>query len=308
MEGRRLTDYIKVYNSSNSVAVSQIFKSWYLKNVENLTNYLQEYSINVTDTKFTDQNGTISVPTTLYRGIIPDQDNTLIVLSNPSDTPIYLYTGYGVASIADHYDKNATSTVYKMIGKGLYFHIACSSRSVVENMKVLTFSPTRNTSNVGYGLQIFNDNQTLLFSAIDFPIKLIAHRKTDYSDSPRYFYYGRDDVQGAVYNSNNYFQCSYPDKTIGFFCDIAVTTPIYVDHSYHHTVHSVSAKMTKNSISTGIMEFYGSLRHTKHYYMDGTESSFTYWNGYSEPRFSASIGETCEQNTFSVFDVTNYYK
>lgn len=301
-----MTKYIEVRNEDNAIAISQIFKSWYLKKVERLEKYLKEYSVDVTDTKFVDGNGSESVPSTLYRGAIPDEEDTLIVLSNPSLEPLYIWTGYGVASVISHYSKPATSYVYKVAGKGLIFHIAGDSREIVEDVRVLTFSPTRN-NNSGFGLQIFDGQSKILFSATDYPIKLLAHRKTDYSSSPRYFYLGSDDVQGAVYDTNNYYQYSSPEKAIGFFCDVAVKTPIYANNRIHHAAHGVAAKMTKNTISTGIMELHYKYTHTKHYYMDGTESSVTYFKGQSQPSFNGTNGGTCEQSTFSVFDVTNYY-
>lgn len=300
-----MTDYLKVYNENHDIAVSQLQKSWYLKRTENIKEYLQEYSINVSGETFTTSTGTENMPSTFYRGIIPDEDNSIIVLSNPSDTPVYLCVGYGIADIVDHYDKGIPGYIYKHLGRGLCCLLACDNKSVIENIKVLTFEPTQEREET-FGLQIFNEKSEMLFSAASYPLKIIAHRRTNYSKEPRYFYRGSDDVQEAVYNKNNYFTY-YGNKTIGFFSDILTGTRIYSGHSYSHNAYAVAAKLSKNYICTGVYEARGNMRHTKHYYMDGTESSFTYWNGFSEPRMNFVYGDTCEQSSFSVFDVTNYY-
>lgn len=303
----RLTDYLKIYNNDHNVAISQIFKSWKLSKITELKEYIAGYRTN-DKLKFvsgSEANGSMEF-LDCYYGIVPDDINSINVFVNPSDKDVYISAGAGAAAIYDHYDKGHTDWVMRFKGNGTLFRVYSNNRNVAENIKVLTFSAEKNSNNSdNYGIQIFDENETLLFSGTDFPLKVIASRKTDYSETPRYFYRGTDDVQTAVYNSNNYFSLSNSKKHYGFFCDVQTITNRYSNHNLYCTLVATAAKLTKNAIVTGVIEKHlrnSSDPETKEYLVDGTD--VTNQTVYGSPNYYS--GSTCEQSMFSIFDVTNY--
>nr|DAF01451.1 MAG TPA: hypothetical protein [Caudoviricetes sp.] len=309
-----LTDYLKIYNIDHNVAISQFFQSWKLSQITELKEYITEYATNakirfVSDNNVNDNDvGKDMEFLDCYYGIIPDSINSINVFVNPSAEPAYICAGAGATAIYDHYDKPATDWVMKFKGNGTIFRIYAKNRNVAENIKVLTFSAEKNSNNSdNYGIQIFDENKTLLFSGTDFPLKVIASRKTDYSETPRYFYRGTDDVQTAVYNSNNYFSLSDSKKHYGFFCDVQTITTRYSGTHIYCTLVATVAKLSKNAIATGVMEMHyhsSGDPEVKRYLIDGTEIPDT-GKIYGVSRFFS--GTTCEQSMFSIFDVTNYY-
>lgn len=309
----RLTDYLKIYNDDHNVAISQIFKSWKLSQINTLKEYITGYVTNA-KIRFVNDNNVSENDVNkdmefidCYYGIIPDSANSINVFVNPSDVPVYISAGAGAEAIYDHYDKGNTDWVMRFKGNGTLFRVYSNNRNIAENIKVLTFSAEKNSNNSdNYGIQIFDENETLLFSGTDFPLKVIASRKTDYSETPRYFYRGTDDVQTAVYNSNNYFSLSNSKKHYGFFCDVQTITTRYSNHKVYCRLVATTAKLTKNTVVTGVIEIHirgSSDPEIKEYLVDGTD--ITNQKVYGSPHYYN--GSTCEQSMFSIFDVTNYF-
>lgn len=309
-----MTDYLKIYNNDHNVAISQIFKSWKLSQITTLKEYITEYATNakirfVSDNNVSENDVNKDMEfIDSYYGIIPDSDNSINVFVNPSDAPVYISAGAGAVAIYDHYNKGKTDWVMKFKGNGTIFRVYANNRNVAENIKVLTFSADKSSNNSdNYGVQIFDENNTLLFSGTDFPLKVVASRKTDYSETPRYFYRGTDEVQTAVYNPNNFFNISNANKHYGFFCDVQTVTTRFSNHKIYCGLVATVAKLTKNTVVTGVIESHirnSSDPEAKQYLIDGTEIPDT-----TKVRGTSRFynGWTCEQSMFSIFDVTNYF-
>ena len=303
-----MSKYALFQNEDSNISISDSFKSWYLKSTESIEKFLVEYATGGWSIlRFRHGDKLEQTGKTVYTAIVPlteEDDDTIFALNNPSEIPVVLYSVRGAQSKYDHYDKGAKSYVDQYLGKGLEIYVASDDLSVIRNLKLLRFSPVKTQQNK-YGIEIFNDKRETVFCGAELPLKIIESRFTRYSENPRYFYRGSDDIQGNIYKENNYINYSNAKKEIGYISGIPVGTAIYKGNGYaDYIVNGIAAKISKHTIMTGFLEMWYS-GNCRYYDMMGKDVTYR-CAGYNNGIYGiAGVGHS-EQSCFAIIDVTNY--